>query len=213
MSNHIFAGNTYMELTDEQAAAIVAAIRELKVVGTEMKQLSEFAPGEVVKIGDYELVVLEQIGEMTYLICKGLVAEEVMFGASNNNYVGSLVESVCQTFAEKITEAVGDENIIRHDVDLTTLDGLKDYGTIIDCRASLLTLPMYQRYVDVLDQHKRDKWWWLATATSTKRHENDRWALCVSPSGNVSYVIYLNARGVRPFCILNSSIFVSCRNE
>ena len=94
-------------------------------------------------------------------------------------------------------------------MDLTSEDGLKDYGCI-QRRASLLTADMYRHFVGILDLHKLNEWWWLATAHSTKRHENDRWAKCVSPSGGINNVIYGNVgNGVRPFCILKSTIFVS----
>lgn len=209
MSNPTLEDDVIAFLSD-MADSISIFIRKISGKEPEKKTLAEFQPGSVVKIGNHEMIVLEQIGETTYLIRKELVEDEAVFGASNNNYVGSNVESICQVFADEIAELVGDENIIRHNLDLTTLDGLKDYGTIADCSASLLTLPMYQRYVNVLDQHKPDKWWWIATATSTKRHENDRWALCVSPSGGIDFDVYRTRRGVRPFCILKSDIFVSC---
>lgn len=211
MSNPTLEDDVIAFLSD-MADSISIFIRKISGNELEKKTLAEFQPGSVVKIGSHEMVVLDQelLDGKTLLIRKELVKEEVAFGASNNNYVGSNVESICQEFADAIAELVGDENIIRHSLDLTALDGLKDYGTIADCSASLLTLSMYQRYVDILDQHKPDSWWWLATANSTKRHGNDRWTLCVSPSGRIYRGSYGSLDGVRPFCILKSDIFVSC---
>lgn len=211
MSNPTLKDDVIAFLSD-MADSISIFIRKINGKELEKKTLAEFAPGDVVKIGSHEMVVLDQelMEGKTLLISKELVEEEAAFGVSNNNYIGSNVESICQAFSDEIAELVGDENIIRHNLDLTTLDGLKDYGTIVNCSASLLTLSMYQRYVNVLDQHKPDKWWWLATAASTKRHENDRWALCVSPSGYIDFGYYYGRFGVRPFCILKSDIFVSC---
>ena len=211
MSNTTLEDDVIAFLSD-MADSISIFIRKISGKEPEKKTLAEFTPGDVVKIGSHEMVVLDQelMEGKTLLICKESVKEEVAFGASNNNYVGSNVESICQAFADEIAELVGDENIIRHNLDLTTLDGLKDYGTIADCSASLLTLTMYQRYVDILDRHKPDEWWWLATATSTKRHENDKWILCVSPSGNIGIGGCSDLFGVRPFCILKSGIVVSC---
>jgi len=68
---------------------------------------------------------------------------------------------------------------------------------------------MYRQFVDILDEHKIDAWWWLATPYSTPRHEHTSWVKCVSPSGYIGYGGYYHCRGVRPFCILNSNIFVS----
>ena len=208
MENYINIKDQKIMLTDEQVEAIVAALKELAVVAGPKKLLSEFNPGAVVKIGGIEMVVLEQMDGETALICKGLFGKESAFNAENNRYDDSFVDCICETFADQIAAVVGRENIVEHNVDLTTLDGLKDYG-FVSRRASLLNLNRYRQYVDILDQHKPADWWWLATATSTKRHENDRWALCVSPSGFVSDFDYYNVRGVRPFCILKSDIFVS----
>lgn len=77
-------------------------------------------------------------------------------------------------------------------------------------RASLITADMYRKYVGILDKFKLDSWWWLATPWSTKRHDNDAWVKCVAPSGCIFRSdCYFNVRGVRPFCILKSNIFVS----
>ena len=104
---------------------------------------------------------------------------------------------------------MGEKNIVLHTVDLTSDDGLKDYGKVRR-KASLLTCDRYRRYVDILDQFKPDTWWWLATALSTKKHDGESWAKCVSPSGclDISHC-YFYDNGVRPFCILKSDIFVS----
>ena len=109
----------------------------------------------------------------------------------------------------EICTAVGEDNVVSHTVDLTSDDGLKDYGKV-ERRCSLLTADMYRRYIDILDKFKPDSWWWLATPHSTKRHENDSWVKCVSPSGFIFYGgFYFRGSGVRPFCILKSNIFVS----
>lgn len=208
MSDYISVGSNIIELTEVQAAAIVAAIRELKKTGTEKKKLSEFGPGEVVKIGEHEMIVLEQSGDTTALIRKNVLSNKENFGESNN-YNGSHVDGVCNKFAEVIASIVGEKNLVEHTVDLTSDDGLKDYGKVRR-RASLMTCDLYRRYVDILDQFKPDEWWWLATAFSTKRHDNDYWGKCVSPSGSVNgHHCDYGDYGVRPFCILKSDIFVS----
>ena len=129
------------------------------------------------------------------------------FGESNN-YDGSEVDAVCNEFAEEIAGIVGEENILLHEVDLTADDGLKDYG-IMQRKASLLTTNRYRQYVAILDKHSPKTWWWLATAYSTPAHGYDSIVKCVAPSGNISNDYYYNDDGVRPFCILNSNIFVS----
>ena len=156
---------------------------------------------------DYEFVVLEHSKDTTAVILKNLLYTDKKFG-SDNDYKGSNVDSICCDFGEVVKKIVGCSNLIKHMVDLTSDDGLKDYGKI-HRYASLLTTGLYRRYVEILDNHKVDKWWWLATPYSTQTHENTSWIKCVTPSGSVFNDFYSYNYGVRPFCILNSNIFVS----
>ena len=170
-------------------------------------RLADVAVSETVKIGGHEMVVLEQSGDTTALIRKDLLPNR-QFG-KNNNYAGSYVDGACKEFAKEISSAVGEKNLVLHTVDLTSDDGLKDYGKV-QRQVSLITCDQYRQYVEILDEHKPDAWWWLATAYSTEKHGNDQWVKCVSPSGGISSdSYYINDVGVRPFCILKSNIFVS----
>lgn len=203
MKNYIVINNQHIELTEEQAKLIL----EANNAGNTVK-LADVPVGEVVKVGGYELLVLEQMGESTAVICKDLMGEDTEFG-ENNNYDGSYVDDICGSFAEALEVEIGEENILPHVVDLTSDDGLKDYGKI-ERRVSLLTTDLYRRYVEILDKFNPDNWWWLANPLSTKRHDNDSWVKCVSPSGCIrNYLYIVGSLGVRPFCILKSDIFVS----
>lgn len=192
MRNCIIVNGKTIELTAEQVKQIADACQEDQI------QLSGVPAGEIVRIGEYEFIVLEQSGDTTALIKKDLLPTLDKFG-KNNNYDGSNVDKVCNKFAEELTAVVGEKNLVEHRVDLTTDDGLKDYGSIRR-RASLLTSDLYRRYVEILDKFKPKKWWWLATAHSTKKHDNDYWVKCVSPSGYVGndYCDY-DGNGVRPY--------------
>ena len=201
MKDYISINNQRIELTEEQVKQLMEAY------SIQPKKLSEYAAGDTVKIGDFEMVVLEQLDGETVLILKGMYGEDMEFGAENNNYEGSYVDEKCQEFAQALSEIVGWEDIILHKVDLTSDDGLKDYGTV-ERRASLITAEMYRKFVDILDKFNPKCWWWLATPWSTKRHENDAWVKCVSPSGIIGSGRYTRDYGVRPFCILKSTIFV-----
>ena len=169
--------------------------------------LSDVKVGNVCKIGKLEFIVCEHTSEGTVLLMKDCLCDSEEFG-SNNNYNGSNVDMLCEKFAEELATIVGAENIILHTVDLTADDGLKDYGSI-ERRVSLFTANQYRKYVDILDKHRVDIWTWTATAFSTPKHNDDLWVKCVSPHGYFSSYHYGNDFGVRPFCILNSNIFVS----
>ena len=200
MNNCIIINGQEIKLTKEQIAQIVAAHSSGSV------KLADVAVSDTVKIGEHVFVVLDHAGDATLLLRKDLLPDK-QFG-ENNNYNGSFVDEACNAFADEIVALVGEGNVLLHTVDLTSDDGLKDYGEI-QRKASLITADMYRRYVDVLDEHKPGDWWWLATPHSTARHENENWAKYVSPSGCISRGYCSIGRGVRPFCILKSSIFVS----
>ena len=173
------------------------------------KKLSTLETEECFKIGGQEFVVLKQGGGAgTAAILKGLLPGKHHFGP-NNNYDGANVDRICCEFADELEKAAGEEVLLEHEVDLTSDDGLKDYGSV--CRkASLLTCDQYREYVEVLDLHKPDRWWWLATPWSTPKHDDDWGCKCVSPSGCIlTGDGNGDNRGVRPFCILKSTIFVS----
>ena len=201
MKNYISINGQKTELTEEQVQQIKASF------GVASIRLGDVAVGDTVKIGDYELIILEQSGNTTAAICKDFI-ESCTFGDSNN-YDGSKVDKICNKFATNLAKIIGEDNVIQHTVDLTADDGLKDYGSVRRF-ASLLTTELYRRYVYTLDKFKPDAWWWLATPYSTPTHDHTSWVKCVSPSGLISRggCSYCDL-GVRPFCILNSNIFVS----
>lgn len=201
MKNYIKINNQKIALTDEQVKEIQQSF------GIEQIKLANVAVGEIVKIGKYEFIVLEHSKDTTAVILKDLLFESKEFG-KDNNYKASYVDNLCGDFADEISEIIGKDNLIEHTVDLTSDDGLKDYGKI-KRSMSLLTTDLYRRYVEILDKYKVKKWWWLATAFSTPKHDPDNWVKCVSPSGCINSSSYFHNCGVRPFCILNSNIFVS----
>ena len=210
MKNYIKINGKKIPITEEQIEELKSVIRDMDSAtkGKSLEKLAWFDPGDVVSIGGKEFIILDQSGDTTALIFKELFLTREKFGSSNN-YDGSYVDKVCCKFAEDLESIVGERNLVLHTVDLTSDDGLKDYGKI-QRRVSMLTADMYRRYADVLDKFKQDNWWWLATPYSTKQHDNDLWVKCVSPSGCLDYYLYgYGGGGVRPFCILKSDIFVS----
>lgn len=201
MQNYIYINGQKVVLTDDQVEKIKDSF------GLASVKLADVPVGEIVRIGSHEMVVLEHVCGASKLIRKDLLHEGMIFG-SNNNYEDSNVDEACEAFADEIADIVGKDNILCHEVDLTSDDGLKDYG-VVKRRASLITTDMYRCFVEILDKHKIDKWWWLATPHSTERHGNSSWVKCVSPSGIIYYDFCSSDNGVRPFCILKSNIFVS----
>ena len=203
MERFIQVGHRKFQLTEEQAEKVLGEIG----AGARTK-LADVNVGETVWIGPWEFLILDHMEDETVVILKDLLREDVRFG-KNNCYDGSAVDAICNEFAEELAGVVGEENLTEFAVDLTSDDGLKDYG-VVRRKAALLTTEMYRLFVDVLDRRILGKWWWLSTPFSTKRHGDDRCVKCVSPRGLINRdLCSRDSIGVRPFCILKSNIFVS----
>lgn len=143
MSNHIAIEGKVYQLTNQQAEAIAAAIRETGVVIPDRVKLSDIPVGGVASIGGTEFVVLEYLDGETALITKDCIGEDSEFGEDNNNYNGSYVDAICESFVAILENIAGEGNLVEFDVDLTSDDGLKDYGQIRR-KCALMTADMYR---------------------------------------------------------------------
>ena len=164
--------------------------------------------GETFKVGNMEFIRFADTPAGTPVVLKD-IAFRSRFGDNNDFRSSDILQKLQAEFLPKIIEVVGDENVCEFETDLTTLDGLKFYGTM-KSRISIPTFDFYRANVAVFDQYNPSAWWWLATADSVKPHYTPDWAVCVSPFGSICRdLCFYGYFGVRPFCILKSSIFGS----
>lgn len=199
MKNYLCIDDKKIELTQEQ-------LQQLGIIKESVASLS--ADGKIAKIGEYEFIVLKNGGEKVELLLKGTLGKDTTFG-DTNDFRTSKVKGILEEFAKEIEKLVGADNLLEHTVDLMALDGLKEYGSV-DTKMSLLTVAQVQEHVETLDEFKYDGWWWLATLWSTPKHEYKETVTCVSPIGCIrNRDSRYGSLGVRPFCVLKSSIFQS----
>lgn len=169
------------------------------------KKLGDMKPGSVVKLGEREYIVLGHGAETTAVITKGF-ATEMAFG-SNNDYRKSDVRSYCNgKFYKELAKAVGAENIVQHTVKLTADDGTNK-GIICKDNVSILTTELYRRYREYLPAY--GNWWWTATPVNSNDSGYARGVCYVNSDGILDWIGCGYCYGVRPFCILNSSISIS----
>ena len=119
------------------------------------------APGKVVSYRGKPCIVLEHREEGTLL----MDAERVKysFGASNNFAASSLRALLNGTYLDSITQGHSDE-VITRTVDLTALNGSKEYG-MVECKAAPLTLDELRKYHSIIP--KPEGFEWSATPWST----------------------------------------------
>ena len=174
---------------------------------TQIKGFSGVQDGGTFQIGGIEFIKFPDQDGMTPVVARN-IAFDSSFGRSNDFRQSDILKKLQTKFLPQIIAAVGEENLCTIKTDLTTLDGLKTYG-VMETLISLPTLDFYRANVEIFDQHKVDRWWWLATPDSAAPHCDHYWALCVSPRGDIRHDRCSGVNGVRPFLIFKSSIFKS----
>ena len=121
-------------------------------------------------------------------------------GNCNNFAVASSKEYLNGAYLDNLLEDVNGPNaFLTTELDLTTDDGLKDYGT---CTVTifLLTVDQYRRNRDVIPN--ADDWWWLSTAFSV-----------LTVGALYRSLAYLGDFGLRPACYLDSDLLISIEDD
>lgn len=167
-------------------------------------RLGDAKPGEVVKIGDMEYIVLEHDDNKTSVITKKFVTE-MGFGNSSDYKESEARKYVTENFYAELCNTVGKENIYSHKVNLMCDDGSNKNNYIEDF-VSILTTEEYRRYRELIPAC--GKWWWTASAETVLDKNYSRRVCCVDSIGAVGCSGCGCTLGVRPFCVLNSSILV-----
>ena len=163
--------------------------------------------GETFTIAGIEFIKFPSAAGQTPVVTKDIIFRSRL--GNNNDLRQSIVLKKLEAeHLPKIIEAIGEENLCTIKTDLTTLDGLKPYGTM-ESLVSLPTIDFYRANAEIFGKYKPDCWWWLATSESAQTNSDPDWILCVSPSGFIYFNHFGLDSGVRPFYIFKSSIFES----
>lgn len=169
----------------------------------------EIEIGKVIIVANQEFIVLDKTEHSVLCLTKNFVYENTQFDKNTNNYANSEIRKKLNgEYLKTLTDEIGEETILDTEIDLTTDDGLNDYGKVTD-KIGLLTDVMYRKYTRIIEKYPVNDWWWLATATSTPNRGCRFSVRCVGlvNSLNFNYCDYVY--GVRPFCRFSSSIFKS----
>lgn len=127
------------------------------------------------------------------------------FGSTNNFAASSLRAHLNGPYLRSLTDGNPDE-IITRTVDLTALNGSKEYGTC-ECKVAPLTLDELRKYHDILPLPERFEW--SVTPWSTpKVNEDETWVMGLLSDGNVDGSSCTSTRGSRPAFLIPSSLTV-----
>lgn len=156
---------------------------------------NDFKPGNTVEFADQKWNVLAQVSEDNFLCVNNGIIDHKEFDEDNNNNWS--VSSLRKYLNGEYLQNFSGLELIPWTQDLTTDDGLKDYGSSTDL-IFLLTDNQYRAYRQYM--RRVDDWWWLITADSPINHI----ARSVYSDGTLSYSsAYCGHIGVRPACVIH----------
>lgn len=125
------------------------------------------------------------------------------FGSSNNFAASSLRSHLNGPYLVSLTDGNPDEIIIRT-VDLTALNGSKEYGSC-ECKVAPLTIDELRKYHDILPLPERFEW--SVTPWSTPAvNEDDTWVMGLYSNGDIDYYDCDYFGGSRPAFLIPSNL-------
>lgn len=169
----------------------------------------KIAPSSVINYGGLDYIVLDVEQDKILVLAKESIGDMPFDEGNSNNFPkGTLCKYLNDEFIKKLKANGADTSaIVPTTINLTSDDGLKDYGETTQ-KIFLLTCDMYRKYRSVIPN--LDDWWWLATAYSTESNGYACSARYVDSDGGLdSYTAYSGNGGVRPAFYLKSSILES----
>lgn len=201
--------NLTMKILQEQINYLRNEVAILKAEKSVSKIPTGLKIGDTFKIAGLDWKIIDITDKGYSCLCE-ILEEEMKFDDSSNDWKSSgLRKYLNGEFLKKISDEVGDENIVKFERDLLSLDGQTEYEKCED-HVSLLTVDEYRKYRRLIPND--EKWWWLITPWSTPCNDYEYPVTVVASSGNFCIGDCLNYFGVRPFCIFSSSIFESEEN-
>lgn len=140
-------------------------------------------------------------GNLTYYFMNDIL-EKSEFGKTNN-YAESLVRKnlINSKLAVDLVKEFGDKLVPIY-LDLTSMDGFKDYGTVEGDVLAILNIQLLMKFGENIPLI--DSCYWLANPNQTPKRGDTSYVRCVGSRGGVGCSHCGGGGGVRPFFILQS---------
>lgn len=210
------------DISQSRAARFVLAVLEKLKGAIQMEKtlktgkIGQFGAESRITYGGVKWVVLDARPNMSLCIAEDVVKGEngevryMAFDTDNkNDFAASSVRAFLNgDFLEELAAAGADkEAFVPIVLDLTSDDGLDDYGTD-SAKIGLITDQMYRAFRKIIPKASED--YWTCTPFSTERNGYKSFVRRVLTSGALGHRHACGGvGGVRPLCALKSDILVS----
>ena len=165
------------------------------------KPVLNIAPDQTVNYHGEPCLVLEHRKDGTMLLHLDQMTHA--FGSSNNFAASSLRAHLNGPYLASLTDGNPDE-IITRTVDLTALNGSKEYGSC-ECKVAPLTIDELRKYHDILPIPERFEW--SVTPWSTPAvNEDDTWVMGLYSGGSIYRSHCSGTYGSRPAFLIPSNL-------
>lgn len=172
-------------------------------------KLASLQRGDVFKTEIGQFVVLSNDGESVKVMTNGIFKPDVRFERNgNSDYKVSDLKKLCDgEIYEDFSNVFGAENILDDEIDLVTLDGQREFGTV-NCKVHPLTFDEVRTCTDLIARMGNEEWIWTCTPWSTSDRGFNYSVAVVYPDGSLYYNSAHNSYGAAVACVLRSSIKV-----
>lgn len=163
--------------------------------------------------GGVEWVALDARPNMTLCIAADVLECRAFDDGNKNDFAASSLRAYLNgEFLDRLAaEGADKEAFVPLVLDLTSDDGLDDYGTDT-VKIGLISCEMYRRFRKLIPNVS--DWWWTCAPFSTEKNGYGSYVRSVNTSGALSRnIAYDGYFGVRPLCALKSDILVSFDEE
>lgn len=176
-------------------------------------ELGNLKPGDIFNYGGIDWLMLDKDEESALCLARDILFEQPFDEENFNKYgTSTLRKYLNDNLLDKMIEnGAKSEDFYTMKIDLTSDDGLKDYGSCDDI-LSLISCQQYRKYRSTIPNV--GNWWWTCTAFGTKNNGHSCNARMVDSDGTLYNVdAYDGSYGVRPLCALSSKIKISQTNN
>ena len=167
-------------------------IEERAIIEAENAEVGSF-----IKYAGIEWVVLDKKADRVLILAKDRLYDCAFDTDNRNNWKESTLREDLNNKDFKGLEKINKDDLVEFKRDLTTDDGLTDYGSCFDY-ISLITCEEYRKYRKYIPN--ASDWWWTLTADSLAYEHLVRYVISGgSLNGHYAYIGHI---GVRPLCAL-----------